>query len=61
MNNTTLPQEDIEKLESAISSKIGKTITLKEIKKVGSGHHSDGFKVITSENELPRPKGTRYH
>ena len=49
--NSCNPQSIKEELERILSSKIGKNIKIKEIIEIGTGYHSDGFKVITNEDK----------
>ncbi len=43
---------DLKKLSKLISQKLNRKLTIKKIEKIGSGYHSDGFKLIL-ENGRP--------
>ena len=40
---------DKKELSEALSKKLNKKVTVKEIILVGSGYHSDGFKILTEQ------------
>lgn len=42
---------DKKELSEALSKKLNKNITVKEIILVGSGYHSDGFKILTEQGQ----------
>ncbi len=50
-NNSCNPEEIKEELEKVLSSKLEKNIEIKEIAKIGTGYHSDGFRIMTNENK----------
>ena len=49
-NDSCNPENIKEELERVLSLKLGKKIKIKEIAKIGTGYHSDGFKIITDND-----------
>ena len=45
------PNDFKEELENTLKNKFKKDIKIKDIIKVGSGYHSDGFKISTLSGE----------
>lgn len=52
---------DLKQLSRLASSKMGKTVSFVSIEKIGSGYHSDGYKLITSDKKEFFLKYVRSH
>jgi fructosamine-3-kinase len=52
---------DLQKLSKLISQKTGEEITVESFEKIGSGYHSDGYKLMTSNRKAFFLKYVRSH